>query len=881
MIENAATADLSGDSGDLTIADSIRAHAMATPDAPAVVFPDRSILTYRALGRQIDSIGAALRRAGIGAGKRVAIIVPDGPELAVAIVAVAANATSVPLNPGLTAAEFEALFKAQRLEAVILSDWAESAAREVAIRLGLCRLDATRSPGGFDIALRTEPWPAAKERRGAKPDDAAFILRTSGTTARPKLVPVTHRNLQAMAARLRRWYAIAPADRVLCVTPLYYAQALKSSLFLPLIAGGSIACPARSGETDFFNWLAALDPTWYLAGPTFHRAVLDRARSLGPGGFRHKLRFINSGAAPLPDRIRDGLEECFGVPVLDSYGISEAGPMAANSFAPEGRKRGTLGKPQPGELAIWSADAGLVGPDVVGEIVLRGPGVTPGYIDDPDADRAAFFGGWFHTGDLGRIDRDGFLTVVGRIKEMISRGGEKISPAEIDQALLRHPAIAEAAAFAVPHPRLGEDIAAAVVLRPGQEVTSLELRRYLKTSLAAFKIPRRIAFLDALPKGDTGKIRRQDLSRNAPAAARDKPSSPFGSVLEADIAEIWRRLLDRADIGPDDEFFELGGDSLLATQMILEVESLTGRKLPDEALFEIATPRLLAQSAIESTRDADQDLLVQLQPGTGGRPFIYVDGDYWAGGFYARRLAHELGPEYPFYDLRSHGRYGRSTLSIEQMAADYVARLRAARLRGPFRLGGHCNGALIAWELARQLIASGERVELVVMIEPITLNARPAMRAIARPLGGIATLAAAATGRREIDPGPAMDFFWRAAQFAERKRIARAAAGGDDVASVTRRLTVHDPLAVAKFVEYRSRMARYVPPKLAANVCCILAQSHAASAIYAAQPWRRLTPRLDTAIVPGDHLSCITTHVEALAGAVRERLAQLDRPITA
>jgi len=850
---------------DRTIPACIRDHARARPHAPAILSSGGAVLTYDALQGQIDAIASALAEAGIAAGTRVAILMPDGLELAVAIVAVACSATAVPLNPSLTAAELEGLFAAQKLEALILADWVESAAEAVAMRRGMCVMAATRQPGGLQITLRTRPLATPAKPRAVAPDDTAFILRTSGTTARPKLVPITHRNLVAMANRLQTWFALTPKDRILCVTPLYYAQGLKNSLFLPLILGFSLGCPSRAAGSDFFDWIAELKPTWFVAGPTFHRSVLERARELGRGGFAHNLRFINSGAAPLPDEVRDGLQDYFGIPILDSFGLSEGGPVAANSFAPEGRKLGTVGKTWPGELAIWSAERG--GPaeaNAVGEIVLRGPGVTPGYIDDPEMNRAAFVDGWFHTGDLGRIDSDGFLTIVGRIKEMINRGGEKIAPAEIDQALLSHPAIAEATSFAVPHPRLGEDIAAAVVLRPGQTVTPVELRRYLKPLLAPFKIPRRIHILAAIPKGDTGKVRRQDLPALIPAPAKTGPSFRPSS-LESEIAEIWRRLLGCAEIDRDDEFFELGGDSLLATQMILEVERLTGKQLPEDVLFEAATPRQIAQRVIESEKSADQGLMVQLQAGTGKSPFILVDGDFWGGGFYARQLAVELGSEYPFYNFHSHGCYTDTVPgSIEEMAAEYRRLLAAAGVRGPFRLGGHCNGAIVAWELARQLIEAGERVELVAMIETITLNARPSMRAIARLM-------------RQPARGRFMGLLWQAwrvEQFLERKFANLA--NGDDVGLLTQRLSVLDPQAAARSVDYRRAMAGYLPPKLDLDVVCLVAQSHVGSRVFAAEPWRRLTRRFEIEIVPGEHLTCITTHVDALARRLRQRLIALD-----
>jgi thioesterase domain-containing protein len=262
--------------------------------------------------------------------------------------------------------------------------------------------------------------------------------------------------------------------------------------------------------------------------------------------------------------------------------------------------------------------------------------------------------------------------------------------------------------------------------------------------------------------------------------------------------------------------------------------------------------------------------MVQLQPGAGKPPFVFIDGDFWGDGFYVRQLAAELGPDYPFYDLHAHGRYTDTVPSIEEMAADYRRLLTAAGLRGPFRLGGHCNGAIIAWELARQLLAAGERVELVVMIEPMTLNARPSMRALARALRGAAALGGARVGSE------AMGFLWRVVHFAERRWFGLSSGSGDDIGMLAERVTRRDPLAVAKFAAYRRTMASYMPPRLDIEVLCMIAQSHAGSRVFSAEPWRRLTPRLEPTLVPGEHLTCITTHVDTLAGRLRQRLKALD-----
>jgi oxalate---CoA ligase len=879
MIEEYTAAGL-GFPAAQTVAEVIKMHAAASPEAPAIVLPNRAILTYDALQRQIDGIGAELKRAGIDAGSRIAVVLPDGPELAVAIAGVACHSTAVPLNPNLTGAELDDLFESQRLEAVILSDWVDSPAREIAKRRNVCQLEAIRWEGGVRLACRTPALPSLTEGRSVAPDDPAFILRTSGTMARPKLVPVTHRNLLARTARRQDWFALVPGDRVLCAAPLYYALGLESTLFAPLIIGASLACPSRSSEADFLTWLSELEVTWYSAGPTLHRSVLESALARGQVGFRHSLRFISSGGAPLPDAVRDGLEKFFGVPVLSCYGLSETGPVAYNSTDPKRRKRGTVGKPWPGEFAIRADDGRILVPGEIGEIVVRGPGVTPGYIDDPEANRAVFTDGWFRTGDVGRIDSDGFLIVVGRFKELINRGGEKIAPVEIDEALLRHPAVAEAAAFPVPHPRLGEDAVAAVVLRGEEIVTSLELRRFLLTTLAPFKIPRRIHIVAALPKGETGKVRRQELSRMFGAQSIDQHVPDFGSSLEVEIAEIWQRLLGRKNIGQDDDFFEMGGDSILATQMLFELERLTGRVLPDTILFETATIRQLAESVVEKDRETDAGLLVQLQPGNGHPPFFFIDGDFWGGGFYARRIAQFLGPEYPFYDLRSHGLYTDNIPTIEQMATDYMALVLAAQPHGPYRLGGHCNGALIAWELARQLVASGRRVEMVAMIEPISLNARASIRLVANALDGALKLVVPNPKRRQARVSSAVSLIWRKVQYVDKRLYERKRKPDNSGDALGVRIEKRNgELAVRLqrlMEEYDREMVLYIPSPVATDILYFVSESNVQRADVAGHVWRNLTPHLEIVVLPGDHFTCITTHAETLVNHLRARLSALD-----
>jgi acyl-CoA synthetase (AMP-forming)/AMP-acid ligase II len=297
------------------------------------------------------------------------------------------------------------------------------------------------------------------------------------------------------------------------VSPIYYCHGLTVTVFAPLLTGGSAAFPLDASRLDMVEWFGALAPTWYSAAPTLHRYVLDKSTLLSAPSTAHRLRLIVSGGAPLPRDVLTGLKDALGVPVLDHYGASEAAQISANLPDPGSARLGTCGIPPQGILMIARHDGSQAAPGERGEVLVRGPTVMSGYLDAPELNRRAFAGEWFRTGDVGSLDEDGFLTLHGREKELINRGGEKIAPPEIDAALMRHPAVLEAAAYGVQHPRLGQDVAAAVVLRPGSVVSEESLRAFVATQLAGFKVPRRIVFQDQLPKGLTGKVQRLKLDR--------------------------------------------------------------------------------------------------------------------------------------------------------------------------------------------------------------------------------------------------------------------------------------------------------------------------------------------------------------------------------
>ena len=488
------------------------AEALATgaEEAPAIVGVERAALSHGELRALLERLGGELRAAGVGPLDRVAIVLPNGPELAIAFLAAASHATAAPLSPAYTETEFR--FYLEDLGAkALLTLPGDAAAAHAAAGDGVVRI-ALEGEGG---SLRLVPEGAEEAAGGGElgPDDVALVLHTSGTTARPKLVPLTQRNLAASARNIGASLALTPGDRCLNVMPLFHIHGLIAAVLSSLAAGGSVACTPGFDGFRFFRWIEELEPTWYTAVPTMHQLILQRARQHPELLARRPFRFMRSSSASLPPSLMAELEETFGAPLIEAYGMTEAThQMAANPLPPGVRKPGGVGLGTGVEIAILDEAGTQLGGAAVGEVAIRGESVTPGYEANPEANAGAFSDGWFRTGDQGYLDEDGYLFLTGRLKEIINRGGEKISPREVDEVLLQHSAIAQCVAFAMPHRRLGEEVAAAVVLEEGAALSEREVREFVGTQLAEFKVPRRVVFVDEIPKGPTGKLQRIGLA---------------------------------------------------------------------------------------------------------------------------------------------------------------------------------------------------------------------------------------------------------------------------------------------------------------------------------------------------------------------------------
>ncbi len=503
-----------------TFSSLIAAQAAA---APAILGAGRPALSFGRLAALQAETVAALNGWGIGRGERVAIVLPNGPAMAAAFLAVGAGAVTCPLNPAYRADEFRFYLEDLKARALIVGAGAETPARAVAAELGVQVLELTE-PAGFPAGAFTLAGgaPGAAANPGmAEPDEIGLILHTSGTTSRPKIVPLTQANLLASARHIGQVLDLTPADRCLNIMPLFHIHGLIAATLSSLAAGGSVFATEGFNALKFMAQLEEARPSWYTAVPTMHQTILARGQRQEAAARAAGLRFIRSSSASLPPQVMTALEALFACPVIESYGMTEAShQMTSNRLPPGLRKPGSVGSAAGPQVAILT-EGGQVTTEAgaLGEVVISGPNVTLGYENNPKANAESFIPRdgmpypWFRTGDQGTLDGDGFLTITGRLKEIINRGGEKVSPKEVDEAAMDHPAVAQVVTFALPHDKLGEEVACAVVLKEGQSLDERGLKDFLAARLADFKVPRKVVFLAEIPKGATGKLQRIGLAQ--------------------------------------------------------------------------------------------------------------------------------------------------------------------------------------------------------------------------------------------------------------------------------------------------------------------------------------------------------------------------------
>uniref|UniRef100_A0A1D1ZJZ9 4-coumarate--CoA ligase n=1 Tax=Anthurium amnicola TaxID=1678845 RepID=A0A1D1ZJZ9_9ARAE len=522
----------------LTLTGVLRKAAADFPDRCAISVSGKFDLTHARLHLLVDEAAAELASSGVRPGDVVALTFPNTVELVVVFLAVIrSRAVAAPLNPAYTQEEFEFYLSDSEAKLLVTNPEGNPAAEAAAAKLAVPHAAAKLAdPSGpvditpFELLHRCpdESVPAA----GNEPSDVALFLHTSGTTSRPKGVPLTQLNLAASVQNIRSVYGLTESDATVVVLPLFHVHGLVAGLLASLGAGASVCLPAsgRFSASAFWPDMRACGATWYTAVPTIHQIVLDR-HAARPEPSYPRLRFIRSCSASLAPAILERLEAAFGAPVLEAYAMTEAAHLMASNPLPEAgtHKAGSVGRPVGQEMAVLDPNGVPQPPHASGEVCIRGPNVTKGYKNNPEANKAAFQFGWFHTGDVGFMDADGYLHLVGRIKELINRGGEKISPIEVDAVLLSHPDVAQAVAFGVPDDKYGEEINCAVIPKEGAEVDEAAVLGFCKRNLAAFKVPKKAFITDSLPKTATGKIQRRVVAEHFLAQVSAAKVPKFGA----------------------------------------------------------------------------------------------------------------------------------------------------------------------------------------------------------------------------------------------------------------------------------------------------------------------------------------------------------------
>lgn len=552
--------------------------------------------TYRELYEKASHIGACLIAAKLPTSKkrpRIGIVLSNGSDMAVALLGVTFAGEAAPFFTGSTPSEFDLYFQSAQIDALLVTSDENGPVIGISQKreIPLLRLSSDCRLAGLD--------PLPMPDFSIHPDDIALVLMTSGSTGRSKLVPLSHRNVCTSAGDICRSMNLGTEDRCLSMWEQYHVGGLVDLLLAPLLSGGCVISTTGFDAKKFYELLQNRQPTWFQGVPTTLNELVLYAKRTSIPCQPNSLRLIRSVAAALSPSLMKDVEMLFGVPVIQTFGMTEAGPLVASTpLPPETRKPGSVGRSCGAEVRIVGSDGEALGKGLPGEITIRGANVFCGYEDDEEANAISFRHGWFHTGDIGYLDADGDLFLTGRIKQLINRGGEKVNPQEVDDALLEHPDVDEAAAFSISHKTLGEDIGAAVTLNKPVEIE--DLRAFLAFRLSAFKIPGRFTILDQLPRNPVGKIDRLALARITEASGAKTGHVAPRTELESFLVNLWSRELSVNQVGINDDFSALGGDSLSSMRILIALEEVLGGTVPESVMASFSTIAELAQALSDS-----------------------------------------------------------------------------------------------------------------------------------------------------------------------------------------------------------------------------------------------------------------------------------------
>ena len=578
-----------------TIYHKIKYFAQKYPNRVALETPARILITFKKLSTYIDNIILEMRHYHISKDDVILIVLPQGLEMVVALITAMTKAICVPLRPEYKYGEFCFYLSDLKPKLIITKHSASKTINRVANinNVPILNLRLNKKNGltvNHSLILKTKK--SKNLRINSKPNDATLMLYTSGTTSRPKKVALTHGNIIASAINIKNALKLTNKDTYLNLMPLFHLHGIITTIS-SIYSGGKTICAPKFNDNLFYFWLDQLSPTYFSATSTIHMAILNKAQKNRSIIAKNKLRFIRSASSSLPSYVLRKLENTFKVPVIESYSMTEAGQITSNPLPPRKRKPGSVGLPCGLELTIIDENKKKLSSSNIGEIAIKGKNAIKKYKNCKEANKVSFFDGWFRTGDLGHLDKDGYLFIDGRIKEIINRGGEKILPKEIDEILLKHPNVKQAVVFSIPHINLGEDVAAVVVLDKGKNTTEQTLIKFLRKKIADYKIPSRVLIVDEIPKSATGKINRMELYKKLENLIKEKYIKPRNRI-ETALEKIWRDVLNIKRIGVEDNFFMIGGSSLNTVELINKINDYFSVDVPLSIFLENLTISKLA-----------------------------------------------------------------------------------------------------------------------------------------------------------------------------------------------------------------------------------------------------------------------------------------------